>query len=312
MKATLELPQLIEVEGLEPYDFISYYENNKTAIEKGLEKNGAVKIKGVHIDTLDDFQKIVNAISNKFLNYIDGNSPRTKLTGNVYTSTEFDKTRRITMHNELSYSTKWPKKLFFSCLKPAATGGETLLADSREILNLMDKTIVGEIINKGLFYIRNLHGGLGIGPSWQETFETNDREQLENYCKSHNIQFEWKDNDHLKLIQRSKGIIPHHITREMLWFNQIDQFHPSHLGEELYEVLQSMYESETDYPMFVQFGDGTEISEDMVNEIGRTIEKVTIAPKWEKDELLIVDNELICHGRNPFTGTRRVLVSLSD
>lgn len=111
------------------------------------------------MESQEDFQEIMNFISEKFLAYIDGNSPRTKLSFNMYTSTEYDQNQKITMHNELSYSHKWPNKLFFSCMDVADTGGETLLADSRRILQAMDAAIVEEVEKKGVTYIRNLHAG---------------------------------------------------------------------------------------------------------------------------------------------------------
>lgn len=304
-------PIELKVDNLSPNDFIAYYKSHQHEIEEAM-RQGAVKFNGIQIETQDNFQHIVDAISDKFMNYIDGNSPRTKLSGNVYTSTEYDQTQRITMHNELSYSAKWPNKLFFSCLKPAEQGGETLLADSREILRKMDQKIVEEVRKKGVLYIRNLHSGTGIGPSWQDTFETADKEQLENYCRSYGINFEWGKNGELRLKQYSKGIINHRITAEELWFNQIDQFHPIQLGEDMLETLTILYESAEEYPMYVTFGDGTAISQDMVQEISSTIDSLVMAPAWQKNELLIVDNEMIAHGRNPYLGTRKVVVAMCE
>lgn len=306
-----EIPRIVSLNNLTPDEFILYYQSHLDEIQHQME-HGAVKFTGVQIDSQNSFQHIVNAISDKFMNYIDGNSPRTKLSGNVYTSTEYDQTQRITMHNELSYSAKWPGKLFFSCLEPAASGGETLLADSRAIFSAMDKTIVNEIKNRGVMYIRNLHGGTGIGPSWQDTFETGSKTQLESYCQAYDIRFEWSSEGDLKLKQFSRGIIKHRHTGEDLWFNQIDQFHPVQLGEEMLETLEVMYDSPEQYPMYVTFGDGTPINKNMVSEILNTINSVTIAPEWEKNELLIVDNEMIAHGRNPYTGKRKVVVAMSE
>lgn len=308
----IKLPVEIQVNQEDPDVFISYYLRNKGKIENLLETSGAIKFCGIHIDSLEIFQRIVNSISNRFMRYVDGNSPRTKLSSNVYTSTEYDKSQKITMHNELSYSAKWPNKLFFSCLQKADTGGETLIADGRKILENMNKDIVSEIRNRGIKYIRNLHSGVGVGPSWQDTFETDNKTQLEGYCKSYSIEFEWGENDSLKLIQLSEGIIKHRNSQKEIWFNQIDQFHPFHLGEEMLETMEIMYDSPQDYPTYVSFGDGKEINESIVLDILKTIDEVTIAPSWQKNELLVVDNELVCHGRNSFTGNRKVLVAMSE
>ncbi|MCX2492863.1 TauD/TfdA family dioxygenase [Pedobacter sp. PF22-3] len=308
----LVLPYIIQLDNLSPDKFIDYYQLNKPFIEEQLLINGAVKFAGVEINALDIFEHIVHSISTRFLNYVDGNSPRVKLSGSVYTSTEYDKSQVITMHNELSYSAKWPNKLFFTCLKPAERGGETLLADSREILQNMNPDIVKEIESRGLLYIRNLHSGDGMGPSWQETFETADKKELNNYCRKYNINYEWADGHNLRLKQPARGIINHRITGERIWFNQADQFHPLHLGAEMMEALELMYGAPEYFPMYVSYGDGKEISEDTIREILQTIGRVTKAPEWNKNELLIIDNELAAHGRNSFTGDRKVLVAMSE
>lgn len=304
------LPLVMNLGSISPNDFISFYKDNYPEIEKSLRKQGAIKFRGVEIGDINDFQYITGAISSSFLQYIDGNSPRTKLSETIYTSTEYDQTQKITLHNELSYSKKWPNKLFFTCLQPAKAGGETLLADSRKILESMPLNIINAIEQKGLIYIRNLHGGMGMGPSWQETFETDSKEAFEQYCSQYKIEFEWGADNAVALKQRSQGIITHRESGEKIWFNQIDQFHPSHLGEEYYEVLQTLYGNPENYPMYVTFGNGEEIPASMIREILETIEKVTVYPSWDKNELLIVDNELIAHGRNAFSGERKVLVTM--
>jgi hypothetical protein len=306
------LPAIIELDDLSPKAFIDYYNSHSEERVGLLKTAGAVKYTGVQIASTEDFQQIVDAVSSKFLSYIDGNSPRTKLSGNVYTSTEYDPAQRITMHNELSYSAKWPGKIFFSCLFPAATGGETLLADSRRILENINPSIVAEVRARGICYIRNLHGGQGMGPSWQDTFESSDKAVVESYCRSYQIDHQWGHRDSLKLLQRSKGILTHRLTGEEVWFNQIDQFHPSHLGDEMYETLELLYESPENFPMYVSFGDGNEISTELIKEVLDSIDEITVAPQWQTNQFLVVDNELVSHGRNSFTGDRRVLVAMCE
>ena len=83
------------------------------------------------------------------------------------------------------------------------------------------------------------------------------------------------------------------------------------MGKDIYEVMSTMYTSAEEFPMYVTYGDGKPIQEDMIHEIINTINDITIAPPWQRDEVLIVDNELFGHGRNSFTGDRRVLVAMS-
>lgn len=302
----------VNLENIDPYSFILFFQEHEVFLNEKLKQAGAIKFHGVKIQSIEDFQEVVSSISNKFLDYVDGNSPRTKLLGNIYTSTEYDKTQKITLHNELSYSEKWPKKLFFTCIEPALSGGETLLVDSREIVKHMDKEIIEEIDRKGITYIRNLHGGTGIGPSWQDTFEINDKNQLDVYLRHRDVDFRWKENNGLHIRQHREGILAHGTRKERSWFNQIDQFHPYHLGDEIYETMTLMYQSPEHFPMYVTYGDGTEIGDETVKAIISTIDELTHYPKWEKNELLIIDNEVVGHGRNSFTGERKVLVAMAE
>jgi hypothetical protein len=137
-------------------DFVHWYNSNKGELQKKLDQHGAILFRGIDISSITDFETVMEDISSKFMAYVDGNSPRTKLTSKVYTSTEYDKNHSITLHNELSYSYKWPSKIFFCCLIPAAAGGETPIADCRRVLENMDASLVAEIEKKGIVYIRNL------------------------------------------------------------------------------------------------------------------------------------------------------------
>lgn len=233
--------------------FIDWYRANEQAIQTKLLSKGAILFRGINISSVETFETVMDAISSRFMAYVDGNSPRTKLSSKVYTSTEYDANHSITLHNELSYSYKWPAKIFFCCTIPAASGGETPIADCRKIVQEMDQSLVAEIEKKGILYIRNLNGGQGFGPSWQDTFETSNKSEVEQFCQQASIQFKWQKDGGLKLIQPSQGIIQHPITGEKVWFNQIDQFHPSHLNAEIYETLMMIYENDEESLPHVRF-----------------------------------------------------------
>lgn len=293
-------------------EFINWYKLNAGAIDRELTETGAILFRGLPITSLEVFSEIVGSISDKFLRYVDGFSPRTKLTSNVYTSTEYDADFYITLHSELSYSAKWPSRIFFSCIIPAETGGETPIADCRRIVREMRPELLEELERKGVRYIRNLHGGGGVGPSWQETYETDSREEVERFCRESNIEFYWKEDGGIKLVQNKPATILHPITGERVWFNQVDQFHPSQFNQDIYETLMLMYDGDEEkLPMFGSYGDGSKISLDAVQEIRRTVDGARVLTPWQQGDLLLVDNVLVCHGRMPYTGSRKVLVSMS-
>jgi alpha-ketoglutarate-dependent taurine dioxygenase len=294
-----------------PEDCTHWYHQQEAYLNRVLLEKGAILFRNTGIDSAPAFEAFVDRMGLGGLDYKDGTSPRTKLASKVYTSTEYDQSQAITLHNELSYSAKWPARILFCCTIPATTGGETPIADSREILRQMNSDLVEEIERKQIRYIRNLNNGLGFGLSWQKAFETQDRRTVETFCQAHAIRLEWKKDGGARLIQLSPGIISHPLSGERVWFNQVDQFHPSHLNPETYETLMMLYDTEMDLPTFVTFGDGSSISAAAIQEIHGTINKLAVANPWHRGDLLLLDNVLTCHGRMPYTGERKVLVSMA-
>jgi alpha-ketoglutarate-dependent taurine dioxygenase len=290
-----------------------WYNANVQVIEKTLLEKGAILLKATGADTISKFEELTGAIASKFRNYVDGNYPRKNLQGHVYISTEYDPKFDITMHNELSYSVKWPSKLFFGCIIPPKKGGETPLADSRKIYNRMNADLLEEFERKQVRYVRNLHHGEGMGPSWQQTFQTDDPKVVEKHCDDMAIEYQWKKNHGIKLIHTRPATRAHPVTGEKVWFNQVDQYHPSHFPQDVYEALIMLAEeNEEELPLYASFGDGTKISLETIREIIDTIDQEVILRPWEKGDFVIVENMLVAHGRKAYQGDRQIVVSMAQ
>jgi alpha-ketoglutarate-dependent taurine dioxygenase len=246
------------------------------------------------------------------MEYVDGNSPRTKLDSGVYTSTEYPPEYFISLHNELSYSLRWPDRLFFCCVTAPEQGGETPLVDSRTLLRELPNSLVNDFRAKGVCYIRNLHGGRGFGPSWQKTFQTTDKEDVHAFANGNGVQVQWVNDGTLRLTQTRPSMAKHPITGEEVWFNQAEQFHPTTHPESVYQAMMSVYRGREEMlPQHVTFGDGTAIPLEYLQTI-RSVTKANVAEfRWKRGDLLVVDNMLAAHGRNPFKGPRRILVSMT-
>jgi alpha-ketoglutarate-dependent taurine dioxygenase len=307
-------PYVFGAKNQETNRLADFWSAHSAQIDAVLLEHGAILFKGFHIDTAEKFNGFMGGLPLALGNYVDGNSPRTKLSSTVYTSTEYPAELPISLHNELSYSDVWPARLYFCCVVAAITGGSTTIADSRQILADLPRDIVEEYERKGVMYVRNLQGGdgLGVGKSWQQTFETTSRADVEAHCGVRNIKYEWLPNDALRLIQIRPGLAQHPQSGAKVWFNQADQFHPSTNPPEVYEALLELYEdSPFDMPQYSCFGDGTPIPDDMLAQVRAVMVRREIAFPWEVGDLMVVDNMLSAHGRSPYSGARKVLVSMS-
>ena len=320
LNASLNLPLIIEpesertacVDGL-----LSLFSSNADELEARLLVHGAALFRGFKVNTPSAFARCLRAISPDLLDYVDGNSPRTKLASGIYTSTEYPAEYFISLHNELSYSQKWPSRLFFCCIVAPEQGGETPIADSRAILRNLDASVTEEFNRKGVKYIRNLHGergvGRGIGPSWQDTFETEDRSSVEQFCAQSGIDFAWRKDGGLKLSQVRPAIESHPVTNERLWFNQADQFHPSTHPKPMFEYLSLAYwGKEDEMPQNARYGDNTLIDPQTLDHIREVTFKQAVVAPWRAGDFLMIDNMLTCHGRMPFSGPRKILVAMSQ
>jgi alpha-ketoglutarate-dependent taurine dioxygenase len=294
-------------------DFEVFCRGNIDQIQAELLKHGAILFKGFGVNSAEKLQRCVAAMPGDTLNYVDGNSPRTKLGNAVYTSTEHPSELFISLHSELSYTTSWPAHIYFCCEIAPTEGGNTLIADNRAILTNLPIDIVDLFSKKGVKYIRNLHGGAGavLGRSWQNTFETDNKSVVEEYCKVQSIDYLWKDGGGLRLIQTGGAIAKHPRTNEQVWFNQADQFHPSTNPPDVYEAIVGLFSDPFDMPQNACFGDDAPIDPDMLDVIRDVTEKHTTYFPWETGDFLVLDNMLMSHGRSPFKGDRKILVAMS-
>ena len=302
------LPLVVEpaVEGV---DLIAWARRSPEWIEKKLHRHGALLFRGFPIPTAEKFEELSKVIAPELLNYMEGSSPRVMVTERVYTSTEYPPEFFVSMHNELSYAHRWPSRIFFYCLVEPQQGGETPIADSRQVLEALSDRLKQRFVEKKVMYARNLHGGRGLGLSWQTVFETEDRSVVEDYCREGEIDFEWTSDGGLRTRQVRPAVIRHPQTGEFLWFNQVDQFHPSSLDP---EVAETMLRSEEDLPIHGHFGDGSPLDPAELDEVRAAFRQTMVVFPWRLHDVLVMDNMLAAHGRMSFSGPRRVVVTMGS
>lgn len=293
----------------EGVDLISWAAKNHEHIRAKLIEHGGIQFRGFGIGSAAELESFVQTIAGEAIEYGHRVTKRTQVSGNIYTSTDHPPSLRLGLHNETSYTRTWPMKIAFLCMKKAPQGGETPIADSRKILARVPEPIRRRFQEKKLMYLRN--SGNAIELSWQETFQTDERAKVEEYCRAHGFDFEWRPDGQVRTRQVCQAVATHPVTGEQVWFNQAHLFHSS-----CYQpgVRERMFKDtpEEDLPMNVFYGDGSPIDPNDLKAIQEAMDEVMIVFPWEEGDILLLDNMLTAHGRMPFQGERKVVVAMAE
>jgi alpha-ketoglutarate-dependent taurine dioxygenase len=294
-----------DAKGVKAADWVSH---NKDHIERLLKENGALLIRGLQIHSSKQFGNILSEVfAQSLLKYRFRSTPRTELRDNVYTATEYHSDQVIAQHNENAYTNNWPMRIGFLCLLPAATGGETPIGDSRKIYPLIPANIREKFEQKGIMYVRNY---ADIDLPWQQVFQTEDKSQVEQFCRANNIEFEWLDNNGLRTRQVNPAVAVHPDSGEKIWFNQAHLFHTSALPDDIRNNLMAQC-GEDSLPRNAYYGDGSAIDPADLALIRDIYSKNRVNFVWEKSDLMLLDNMMFTHGREPFSGERKTLVGMA-
>ncbi|HEX8559090.1 MAG TPA: TauD/TfdA family dioxygenase, partial [Pyrinomonadaceae bacterium] len=282
---------------------------NRELVESLLHRHGAVLFRGFRVGGVEGFEALARSVTPELLDYKERAAPRREVGRNVYTSTEFPADQRIPLHHEMSYSHNWPTKIWFYCERPAEQGGATPIADDRKVFRLLDPKIKEVFMSKKVMYVRNY--GEGVDMTWQDAFQTEDRARVEEYCRRSHTAVEWKDGDRLRTRQVRQAMATHPALGETVWFNHAHMFHVSNLQPAVRESLLSEF-ADDELPRNAFYGDGSPIEDSVLEEIRAVYAGAAVTFAWQEGDVLLLDNFLTSHGREPFAGPRRVVVAMAE
>jgi alpha-ketoglutarate-dependent taurine dioxygenase len=286
--------------------------DERARLRRLLSEQGALLFRGfpaAETGPIDGFERVVRALSGEPLTYSERSSPRTSIKGNIYSSTDYPPDEEIFLHNENSYQSSWPRTVYFFCERPPETRGATPLADVRQVHESIDPSIRAEFQARGWMVVRNFHEHFGV--TWRQLFNTDDRAEVEDYCRSRDIQFEWHGDGRLRTRAIRQAVHRHPGTGAAVWFNHAAFFHYSTLPAEVQEGLLGIF-GEDGLPTNTYYGDGGKIGDDVVAHLRACYRAATRRFDWRQGDLLVIDNMLTAHGREPFTGPRRIAVAMAE
>ncbi len=303
-----DLP-LLAKPNMSDIDLAAWAAASRGPVAERLTRAGGILFRGFSIRSVEEFERLCRAVSPVLMDYSERSTPRSEVSGKIYTSTEYPADQNIPFHNELSYAQRWPLKIWFFSLKPAAQGGETPIADSRAVFRRIPPAIRDRFIEKNVMYVRNFGSGLGL--SWREVFQTEEKAVVEDHCRRADIEFEWGPGERLRTKAIRPAVAQHPQTGDIVWFNQAHLHHISSLpAAERTSLLEVISQDELPFNTF--YGDGTEIADEDLDEIRQAYQEAAVYFPWEEGDVLMLDNMLVAHGRTSYTGPRKIVVAMAE
>lgn len=300
--------------------FRAWFAANKASLGEMAALHGPVRLHGFAVRGTSDFSALAALYPAPREGYSGGATPREQLAERVFEATRSPAEHRLILHQEMAYLPRWPRKLMFYCALPSRTGGETVTADVRAFGARVPPRLWDAVRDRGVRYVRNFRAPGEIPPilasahrTWQEAFYTDDPAVAEAACARMGLEWRWLDDGSLTAEYVAPGFASHPLTGETVWFNHIhSQTMMPESEPARWDTYAAWYADGRPKGYDVRFGDGGAIPLDDVREIFRTLDEMAGGFRWAAGDLLLIDNLLTFHGRNPYEGERNVQVALLE
>jgi hypothetical protein len=161
----------------------------------------------------------------------------------------------------------------------------------------------------------------GFEVTWSTAFGTSDRGEMERIAKQNGWYMTWAKDGGLQITHGpSPVVLNHRVTGEKVWFNQAHLLHKSvapwtsaWLGPSLPQrlrarMLQPFIRNRFFY--HATHADGSEISLSDLDCIRRVITEEMVLFDWQRGDVLLIDNKLVAHGRQPYEPPRKIFAAL--
>lgn len=294
-------------------------------LTKKLAQHGTLLFRGLPIHNAQDFSEFAHAFGYTPHEIIGIVVDRPLLAPNVAPANEAPKEVLIYNHNESPQVPHAPEYIFFYSHRAPIEGGETPISSSLELFQRVKEEapkFIEELAEKGIlskvtYKVEKQYAGgstlkQAFGKEIQEGDDETTRrnkveEQIRRYDRNEHTTWEWTDKGETL-------VVTHHLPAI--------RTHPSTDLPTLFTGLAAYYKNfvnnaNTDRKNVTTqlYGDGTPIPEEYIKKLADITDEIRVLHKWERGDVLVYDNVIAQHGRQPWKGEqedRVVLASLWD
>ena len=261
----------------------------------GCRANGAVYFHGFNADVAA-FEAFTNRFSTDYMDNTGSGSYR-ETVGKAHDSTiqnvayvygvDKQRTFPLPLHADRSYVKSQPEMMWFMCVVPAESGGQTTVCDGIAIYKGLNQVAKEFFKNNRLRYIRHY-----TSEEWPVLFHTSDRVEVERYCRGNDLEAEFHQDGSLTTNFLKPAVVKPKYSDEPAFVNSI--------------LIQLWQEEELGRKSsLIRIEDGSKIPAEIIAEVRQVSEALTINLPWHSGDLILVDNTRVMHGRRAFEDQRR-------
>jgi alpha-ketoglutarate-dependent taurine dioxygenase len=257
-----------------------------------LNSGGVVIIRGFDVDQ-EQFVGYTNLFSkNGFLKHANPTLRKT-VSADQTVAEVLEGNNEVELHGEMYYRPWRPDCLWLYCIKPADFKGGTTICDGQMFLRELSKDTVKFFREHKLKYTNTLPAN-----GWQAaTNVTNVDEALQIIRNAPGMQNVKKvGREHIALEFVTSAFTRTRTTNEEAFINSVRN------------ILQYEYLNK----IFVNLEDGTDFPESLLQEMYEVGQRILKPIDWQPNDIAVVDNSRMLHGREKFEGPRKIYTRFSS
>ncbi len=280
-------------------------------------RHGGLLLRGLPVHSAQDFESIANQFLPAQESYIGGVSRRSRVHNNVYNTTEAPSDVVIEQHLEATHTPRPPDTIVFNCQTPAQEMGETPLASFVELFNALPSEVTEPLEDEQVVYTRELMDRdsrlykmlpkavtQSLALSWQEVSGCDDFVEARTLLEQEGYEVSVRGSRRIRTRCTQPVIGTHSQTKCKRWYlsDQITRRLPWYT-----RVPRRLLRSQLG--MEFQLASGRRFAPGVLDLVHKELARLRFSFLWRRGDVLVLDNQQMSHGRNPFSGERLILTA---
>jgi hypothetical protein len=282
-------------------------------IRAALARDAVVVLSGYEYTSPARFSAFVSEITaSQAMGNYEARTGRAEVADGVFTTTDHPENDEIILHSEKAHTNFVPEFLALYCDVPPPEKGGTVVAFSDDICSLMDQHLVSKLRASPVRYERNYFTSDSLSMSWTRAFRTSAPDEVEAYLTREGVSFRWIGEHDLHTEWDSTSFVTTVGYVKPSWCNAIINYEPRGYLSNAANVDRQiralrLLGPERRLPFDCYWQDGTPFGSEEIASMLDSHRQSRRVWRWQRGDLLLINNTRTLHGREPFKGDRRIL-----